>query len=114
QRELGLRPDRPFARPREGLGPDEWWPVEMIRMLGIPQSTLYVWIRRGIVRARQLDRRTGRWVVMATEEELNHLRIRHREGRAGTMRRRWTGDTSVLGSSACAQEQSITKDNGST
>jgi len=114
QRELGLRPDRPFARPREGLGPDEWWPVDMIRMLGIPQSTLYVWIRRGIVRARQLDRRTGRWVVMATAEELDHLRTRHREGRAGAMRRRWTDDTSVPASSACAQEQSITKDNGST
>jgi hypothetical protein len=102
QRELGLRPHRPFARPREGLGPDEWWPVDLIRLLEIPQSTLYNWVRRGIVRARQLDPRTGRWVVMATEEELAQLRQRHREGRRGAMRRRWAGDTAAPASSSCA------------
>ncbi|HEX6510290.1 MAG TPA: recombinase family protein [Chloroflexota bacterium] len=113
QRELGLRPDRPFARPREGLRPDEWWPVDMIRVLEIPQSTLYNWIRRGIVRARQLDRRTGRWVVMATKEELAQLHQRHREGRAGAMRHRWAGDTAVPASSAYAQERSMSGDDRS-
>jgi DNA invertase Pin-like site-specific DNA recombinase len=113
QRELGLRPGRPFARPREGLGPDEWWPVDLIRMLEIPQSTLYNWVRRGIVRARQLDPRTGRWVAMATEEELAQLRQRHREGRVGAMRHHWAGDTAAPASSACAQEQSVSGDDRS-
>jgi len=92
QRELGVRPERPFARPREGLGPDEWWPIELRRRLEIPESTLYSWIHRGIVRARQLDRRTGRWVVTATEEDLDELGRRHRDGRAGAMRHHWIAD----------------------
>jgi len=93
QRVLGVRPDRPFARPRAELGADEWWPSQVRHQLGIPESTLYNWIQRGTVRARRLDQRTGRWVVTATAEELDRLRQRHREGRAGAMRSRWTTGT---------------------
>ena len=100
QRVLGVRPQQPFVRPRAGLGPEQWWPGEVMRLLAVPESTLYNWIQRGIVRARQLDQRTGRWVVLASAEELEHLRQRHRAGRAPapTRSRRPSGcDAAALG-----------------
>jgi DNA invertase Pin-like site-specific DNA recombinase len=93
QRDLGIRPERPFARPQAPLGPDEWWPAAVQHLLGIPESTLYNWIQQGIVRSRQVDQRSGRRIVLATAEELTQLRQRHREGRAGAMRSRWIADS---------------------
>jgi len=55
QRELALRAPRPHVQPRDGLLPNEWWPAELVRLLGIPRASLYHWIRQGLVRARQLD-----------------------------------------------------------
>jgi recombinase-like zinc beta ribbon protein len=55
QRQGGVRASRPRSRSRQELLPDEWWPAELARMLGIPRASLHHWIRQGLVRARQLD-----------------------------------------------------------
>jgi hypothetical protein len=55
QRQVGVRAPRPRSRFRHELLPHEWWPAELVRMLGIPRGSLHHWIRQGLVRARQLD-----------------------------------------------------------
>lgn len=89
QRVLGLRSGQPFVRPTVPLGPDEWWPGDLRRLLGVPDSTLYRWMQRGTVRARK-DPRTGRWIVLASAEDIARLRVRHCEGKAGAMRAYWS------------------------
>jgi hypothetical protein len=90
QRRLGVRAPRPRLRSREGLLPDEWWPAELVRSLGIPRASLSNWIRQGLVRARQLDEPLHRWVVWADEAELEHLRQYHQRAIGDDLRHRWT------------------------
>lgn len=60
---------------RDGaLGEDEWWLAELAGELAMPKVTLYGWIRRGWVGARQERGRHQRWVVWANEEEVERLR----------------------------------------
>jgi DNA invertase Pin-like site-specific DNA recombinase len=75
-RRLGLVPGED-RRPegRDGaLGEDEWWLAELAAELGMPKVTLYSWIRRSWVRARQEQERHCRWVVWANEGEVERLR----------------------------------------
>jgi len=92
QRRLGVRAPHPRIRQREALGPDEWWPAELVRTLEIPRSSLYHWISHGLVRARQLDEPLHRWVVWADEAEREHLRQYHRRAIGDDLRRRWTAE----------------------
>ena len=62
---------RPSAHPP---GAGEWWVTDLARELRLPHPTLYSWIRRGWVHARQLPGPGGRWVVWADAEELDRLR----------------------------------------
>jgi DNA invertase Pin-like site-specific DNA recombinase len=90
QRQLGLRAPRPRVRQRDGLGPDEWWPAELVRVLEIPRASLYHWISQGLVRARQLDEPLHRWVVWADEAEQERLRQYHQRAIGDDLRHRWT------------------------
>lgn len=58
----------------ERLGTDEWWFADLTRRLDLPQPTLYSWIRRGWVHARQLSGPHGRWIVWANGKEQERLR----------------------------------------
>jgi hypothetical protein len=40
----------------------------------MPHPTLYSWLRRGWVHARQLPGAQGRWILWADEEELERLK----------------------------------------
>jgi len=53
---------------------DEWWFADLACRLDMPQPTLYTWIRRGWVVARQLPGARGRWVLLADHDELKRLR----------------------------------------
>jgi hypothetical protein len=55
------------------LGRHEWWFTDLAEQLGMPHPTLYSWLRRGWVDARQLFGVQGRWVLWADDEELNRL-----------------------------------------
>jgi hypothetical protein len=63
---------------------DQWWFADLACRLDMPQPTLYTWIRRGWVVARQLPGTRGRWVIQANQTELKRLR----ELRQHCMRRR--------------------------
>lgn len=91
QRQLGLRAPRPRVRQRDDLGPDEWWPAELVRVLEIPRASLYHWIHQGLVRAHQLDEPLHRWVVWAGEAEQERLRQYHQRAIGDDLRHRWTG-----------------------
>jgi hypothetical protein len=90
QRQGGVRASRPRSRSRQELLPDEWWPAELARMLGIPRGSLHHWIRQGLVRARQLDEPLHRWVVWADEAEQERLRKYHQRAIGDDFRHRWT------------------------
>ena len=90
QRQGGVRASRPRSRSRQELLPDEWWPAELVRMLGIPRASLHHWIRQGLVRARQLDEPLHRWVVWADEAEHERLRQYHQRAIGDDFRHRWT------------------------
>jgi DNA invertase Pin-like site-specific DNA recombinase len=90
QRQLGVRAPRPRIRSRNHLLPDEWWPAELVHLLGIPRGSLSHWISQGEVRARQLDEPLHRWVVWADEAELERLQQYHQRSIGDDFRRRWT------------------------
>jgi len=56
------------------LAEHEWWFSDLARHLRMPQPTLYSWVRRGWVHARQLPLAAGRWILWADDEELHRLR----------------------------------------
>ena len=58
------------------LGPDEHWMPDLVRRLQVAYSTVYGWIQRGWVEARQLQGSHGRWVIRADENKLAELRAR--------------------------------------
>ncbi|MGZ3627524.1 MAG: hypothetical protein ACXVDN_07600 [Ktedonobacteraceae bacterium] len=91
QRQLELKAPRPRVRQRDELGPDEWWPAELVRVLEIPRASLYHWIHQGLVRAHQLDEPLHRWVVWADEAEQERLRQYHKRAIGDDLRHRWTG-----------------------
>jgi hypothetical protein len=56
------------------LAADEWWFTDLARHLNLPQPTLYSWLRRGWVHARQLPVAGGRWILWADPDERDRLR----------------------------------------
>jgi hypothetical protein len=90
QRQVAVRAPRPHVQSRDGLLPDEWWPAELVRRLGIPRASLYHWIRQGLLRTRQLDEPLHRWVVWADAAEQERLREYHQRALGDDLRRRWT------------------------
>ncbi len=60
------------------LADSEWTIPDVVDRFGIPASTVYGWIRRGDVSARQEGGSHGRWIVQATERELAELAKKRR------------------------------------
>jgi len=73
---------------RSELGADEWWLPDLARELGRTVDTVYKWVYRDRVRARQLDGPQGRWVVSAGPDEIARLRKPARPRRSRKARRR--------------------------
>ena len=73
---------------RSELGADEWWLPDLARELGRTVDTVYKWVYRDRVRARQLDGPQGRWVVSAGPDEIARLRKPARRPRSRKARRR--------------------------
>ena len=69
---------RPQAMQSHVLDKDEWWMTDLSRHLQLPYPTLYSWIRRGWVHARQVPIARGPWIVWADADELDRLRCLHR------------------------------------
>jgi hypothetical protein len=80
-RQLLWRRVRPTKRPRAGesqtLSENEWWITDLVRHLQIPYATLYNYLRRGWLHARQLPVAGGRWIIWADADELDRLQRLH-------------------------------------
>ncbi|MFG2943569.1 recombinase family protein [Streptomyces sp. NPDC048282] len=74
------------ARP---LGPDEWWPSDLAREIGMPRVTLFGWIKHRWVTAHQLDDRRRSWVIHADPAEVERLRRLHQLPRGHGARQPW-------------------------
>jgi hypothetical protein len=68
---------RARAVENHSLATDEWWFTDLARHLHLPQPTLYSWLRRGWVHARQLPVAGGRWILWADADEVDRLRRLH-------------------------------------
>jgi DNA invertase Pin-like site-specific DNA recombinase len=65
---------RPHAKAASVLlAPHEWWFSDLAQKLNMPHPTLYSWLRRGWVHARQLPGAQGRWILCADAEEVDRL-----------------------------------------
>ena len=99
---LELRPRRGHAQRRDTLGPDEWWPADLARTLGLPRATLHTWRRAGHVRARREPQAPHRWILWADAAALAHLRERRARSLSVEARRRWAAAPAVPGTTTPA------------
>jgi DNA invertase Pin-like site-specific DNA recombinase len=72
-RRLGVH--HPRRRRRPPLRDHEWWLSDLERVLGVANSTLHQWRKRGRLQVRWHDQ-SQRWVAWADEAELQRLKQR--------------------------------------
>ena len=95
-RRLGLSRRRPRSKGREGLAQHEWWLWELAKEIGgMPEATLYGWLRRGWVKARQQQQEPRHWIVWADEAELERLRQLRARPAGYYVRRLWVGESAT-------------------
>lgn len=80
--QLGLNLERSRSLHRDGLGEHEWWVPSLARELGMPDVTLYDWMRRGWVKFWKQEEAPHRSIVWADEAEVERLRSK-RSARTG-------------------------------
>ena len=76
-RHLGLGAHQ-LLKAREPLSENEWWLPELASTLEMPTPTLYNWVKRGWVKARQQLETPKHWIIWADETEMERLRT-HRQ-----------------------------------
>ncbi|QUY40343.1 recombinase family protein [Acaryochloris marina] len=82
----------PVMHKRAALGENEWWLPDLAKHLEMPRVTLYHWLRRGWVKARQQSEHSRCWIVWADQAEVDRLK-RYRQSPVGeTLRQRWKGE----------------------
>jgi DNA invertase Pin-like site-specific DNA recombinase len=87
---LDARPgENHTRRPLPDMHPDEWWLPDLARKIGMPAISLYSWLRRGMLAARQESQYPHRWIVHAPPPEVERLRQLHNLPRGHHQRRRW-------------------------
>lgn len=69
---------RPRAIESYALAENEWWISDLAGHLQIPKPTLYNWVCRGFVNAKQLAGVQGPWIIWADSDELDRLRRLHK------------------------------------
>lgn len=89
---LGLRELPSPTLRRAGLGADEWGLAELAREIPLSIVTLYSWIKRGWLQARQEETPPRRWIIRADAAELQRLREMHERPLGYYARRAWTED----------------------
>ena len=93
---LGLSRQRLRSGGREDLGRHEWWLGELACELGMPEATLYGWLRRGRLQARQQEEKVPyRWIVWADEAELGRLKRLRARPVGEYLRRLWIGGSTT-------------------
>ncbi|NJM99979.1 MAG: recombinase family protein [Phormidesmis sp. RL_2_1] len=91
-RQLGLLSSAP-PKVQEALAENEWLLSDLARQLEMPKPTLYDWVRRGWVKARQQTNAHTSWIIWANSAELDRLQ-KHRQRPAGeVLQQLWRGET---------------------
>lgn len=90
-RHLGIRPglDADRRTDRGELADDQWWLSTLAAEIGMPMATLFTWLRRGWVNARQDTRPPYRWIITADQAEVHRLRALHQLPAGYHNRRHW-------------------------
>jgi DNA invertase Pin-like site-specific DNA recombinase len=92
---LGISGSRPRRQVTPGvLGRDEWYLADLARQIPMPVVTLFDWVKRGWVRARQEAQPLRRWIAWADHTEIDRLRERHSRPAGYYTRRLWVGESS--------------------
>lgn len=76
-----------YCQPK--LKKNEWLIPDLAKRLAIPAVTLFQWIRRGRLTARQLDGPQGRWIIWADAKELTRIQKLHALPRGYWGRKHW-------------------------
>jgi hypothetical protein len=89
-RRLGLgTPHGPH--PRSILDVHEWWLPELAAVLDMPETTLYNWIQRKWVNAKQCSEPPKHWIIWADNTELERLKHHRQRPPGDVLRERWHG-----------------------
>lgn len=92
--QLGLSRRRLRTEGREELGRHEWWLGELACEIGMPEATLYGWLRRGQLKARQQEKVPYRWIVWADGAEIEWLKRFRARPVGNRLRELWVGASS--------------------
>ncbi len=95
-RRLGLGQERSRSRRCDQLGEHNWWLPSLAREIPMPEVTLYNWIRRGWVKARQEEHPPKRWIIWADGPEVERIRRLHQRPAGYHTRRLWIDEPSRL------------------
>jgi hypothetical protein len=76
-----------YCQPK--LKKNEWLIPDLAKRLAIPAVTLFQWIRRDRLTARQLDGPQGRWIIWADAKELKRIQKLHALPRGYWGRKHW-------------------------
>ncbi len=90
-RRLGLVEPR-APQIQSALAEQEWWLPDLAALLQMPTITLYNWVRRGWVKARQQPEFPKHWIIWADEPELERLRTHRQQPPGAILRQRWRGE----------------------
>jgi DNA invertase Pin-like site-specific DNA recombinase len=78
------------------LSENEWLVPDLARKLDMPTATLYGWVKRDLVRARQLPKRPKYWVIWADADELERLRVNHQRSVSDILHERWSKEALAI------------------
>jgi hypothetical protein len=77
------------------LQEQEWFLPELAKELSMPHVTLFSWIYKGRVKARQLDGSQGLWIIWADEQELIRLKNLRALPKGHWARKHWFASTNI-------------------
>jgi len=102
-RRLGLTA-RSAVPAKAPLSPPEWWLPDLAAKLDMPTMTLYNWVQRGWVKAKQQAEPPKHWIIWADEAELERLRTHRQCPNGEILRQRWKGETPSI---ACPPDSTV-------
>lgn len=95
-RRLELHQRRPKGYNKEPLVPGEWWIPELARQIGMPDSTVYGWLKQGWIKGHKQEEPPYRWIIYADEAEIERLKNCRQLPFGERMRQKWLGNESSL------------------
>jgi hypothetical protein len=78
------------------LAAGEWWIPELARQIGMPDSTVYGWLKQGWIEGRKQEEPPYRWIIYADEAEIERLKSCRQLPFGERMRQQWLGNKSPL------------------